>query len=256
MKPTNKKARWATAVPSREEQHALKRQALIREAGRAFSRKGFHNTSMDDVAKVLNVTKPALYYYIKNKQDILYECHSYALDIAEQARRAAFEETEDPLERIRLLFVNYIELLTSKFGSYAVLAEPISSLEPEYREKIRLRMREFDSMCRNLVEAAIENGTITPCDPRLAIAFFMGAVNNITRWYSPTGPRSGKEIAQAFTSFIMDGLRAGPHRLMPMQPPTAQTQEGGGKTRRDDAGAESQARTAKRLAEVSQTSGK
>lgn len=228
MATSKKTIRWATAVPSREEQHAAKRLALIREAGRAFSRKGFHNTSMDDVAKVLNVTKPALYYYIKTKQDILYECHAYALDLGEQAREAAFKASDDPLERIRLLFLKYIELLTGSFGSYAVLAEPVSSLDAEYREKILTRMRDFDTMCRELVEQAIEQGSLTPCDPRLAIAFFMGAVNNITRWYSPSGPRSSEEIAEAFVSFIMDGLRAGPHRLMPLQAP-------GGKVRRGKA---------------------
>lgn len=194
----------------------MKRNALIREAGRAFSRKGFHNTSMEDVARALNVTKPALYYYIKTKQDILYECHDYALDLAEQSRQIAFARSDRPLERIRLIFLNYIELLTGSFGSYAALAEPVSSLKPEYREKILARMRAFDGMCRELVEQAIADGSMAPCDPRLAIAFFMGAVNNITRWYSPSGPRSGKEIAEAFAGFIMDGLRAGPHRLVPI----------------------------------------
>lgn len=184
----------------------MKRLALIREAGRAFSRKGFHNTSMDDVAEVLNVTKPALYYYIKTKQDILYECHSYALDLAERARQVAFTETEEPLERLRLLLGNYIELLTSSFGSYAVLAEPVSSLDPESRETILKRMREFDTMLRDLVEKAIEAGSMPPVDSKLAIAFFMGSINHITRWYSPDGPRSGHEIAEAFVGFIMHGL--------------------------------------------------
>ena len=209
MAVKNKKPRWSSAVPDRDEQHALKKLALIREAGRAFSRKGFHNTSMDDVAKVLNVTKPALYYYIRTKQEILYECHNYALDLAERARQIAWAESESPLERIRLLFLNYIELLTSSFGSYAVLAEPVSSLDPAHREKILARMREFDSMCRGLVEGAVRKGEIPPCDPRLAIAFFMGAVNYITRWYSPEGPRSGREIAEAYGGFIVNGLRGG-----------------------------------------------
>jgi AcrR family transcriptional regulator len=169
---------------------------------------------MDDVAKVLNVTKPALYYYIKTKQEILYECHAYALDLAERARQIAWAETEDPLERLRLLLFNYIELLTSTFGSYAVLAEPVSSLDPEHREKILVRMRDFDAMCRRLLNQAMANGSIPPCNPRLAIAFFMGSINYITRWYSPEGQSSGKEIADAFCGFIIDGLRG---NQLPMQ---------------------------------------
>ena len=60
MAKKTKNVRWTTVVPSQEEQYDLKRRALIREAGKAFSRKGFHNTSMNDAAEVLNVTKPAL----------------------------------------------------------------------------------------------------------------------------------------------------------------------------------------------------
>src|SRR3978361_1927084 len=107
MAKKTKNLRWTTVVPSPGEQYVLKRRALIREAGKAFSRKGFHNTSMNDVADVLNVTKPALYYYVKTKQEILYECHAYALDLGEQARAHAWATSNTPLERLSLLISNY-----------------------------------------------------------------------------------------------------------------------------------------------------
>lgn len=207
MAKKTKNARWATAVPSQEEQYRLKRQTLIREAGKAFSRKGFHNTSMNDVAEMLNVTKPALYYYIKTKQEILFECHAYALDLGEQARSFAWARSDRPLERLSLLIGRYVELLTGSFGSYAALLEPISSLEPHYREQIRARLREFDRVFLGLIEAAMADGSLPPVNPKLAVAFFMGAINNISRWYSPAGPSSGPEIAKAFCGFIFDGLR-------------------------------------------------
>jgi AcrR family transcriptional regulator len=203
---TRKNMRWTAALPTQEEQYQLKRRALIREAGKAFSRKGFHNTSMDDVAKVLNVTKPALYYYIKTKQEILYECHAYALDLGEQAKNYAFAASESPLQRLYLLLTRYIELLTGSFGSYAALLEPISSLTPEDREVIRARLREFDKVFVSLIEGASARGEIAPCDPKLMTAFFMGAINNISRWFSPNGRLTGAEISEVFGRFIMTGL--------------------------------------------------
>ena len=68
-------AAWNDTVQTRDQQFNLKRTALLKEAARAFSSQGYHATSLDDVAKTLGVTKPALYYYIKNKQEILFECH-------------------------------------------------------------------------------------------------------------------------------------------------------------------------------------
>ena len=205
-KRKSRKDRWSSAVPNREEQFKLKRLALIREAGRAFARKGFHNTSLDEVANALNVTKPALYYYIRTKQEILFECHNLALDIGQRAKEIAFTATEDPHERLRLFLRTYIAMVTSELGSYAVLAEPVSSLDPEQQEHIIKRRREFDRIFRSLVAESIELGKIPPCNPKLAVAFFMGAVNTISRWFDPDGDCSSEEIADTYIRFIMDGL--------------------------------------------------
>ena len=77
--------RWRDALPSREDLQKLKKAALIREAGRAFKAKGFHQTSLDEVAEALNVTKAALYYYVKGKRELLYETQAMALDLGDQA---------------------------------------------------------------------------------------------------------------------------------------------------------------------------
>src|ERR1043166_735043 len=57
-------------LPDRE----VKREAVIYAAARAFNRKGYHNTSLDDIAAALEVTKPTVYYYVTNKEQLLFEC--------------------------------------------------------------------------------------------------------------------------------------------------------------------------------------
>ena len=95
-------ARWNDAVLTRDEQYRLKRQAVIREAGRAFSREGFHGTSLEDIAKTLNVTKAALYHYVKGKHEILFECHKLAHDLGEEAIKEATEKGDNGLEKLTL----------------------------------------------------------------------------------------------------------------------------------------------------------
>ena len=65
-KRSGKGAKWNNAVSGADEQYQLKKQAVIAEASRAFGRHGYKNVSLDEIAKTLNVTKPALYYYLKN----------------------------------------------------------------------------------------------------------------------------------------------------------------------------------------------
>src|SRR5664279_5113673 len=160
MAKKTSRARWSMAVPDREQQYKLKRQALILEAGKSFGKNGYHNTSLDEVAKALNVTKPALYYYVKTKQEILFECHAYALELGEQARAKAWATSEKPLERLTILLHTFITLLTSEFGSHAALAEPISSLNPEFRSEISARLKAFGLIFENLIRDAIADKSL------------------------------------------------------------------------------------------------
>jgi len=201
-----KPARWADAVPAREAQFQIKRRALVREAARAFGRHGFHNTSLEEIAVALGVTKPALYRYVRTKHEILFEAKSIAFDSGAMAREMAFAATTDPLERLRLYIIHYIDLVTSELGSYAVLAEPVTSLPPELAAPIRERMREADRALRDMVQAAMTAGAVMHGDPKLAVAFLMGAINHIARWYTPDGPRSGREIGEIFAGYVMNGL--------------------------------------------------
>src|SRR5262252_1697658 len=74
---TRREARPASPWEARRRprhEHALKREAVILAAARAFQARGYHNTSLDDLAASLKVTKPTLYLYVPNKEAMLFEC--------------------------------------------------------------------------------------------------------------------------------------------------------------------------------------
>ena len=102
-------ATWDETVQTRDQQFNLKRTALLKEAARAFSSQGYHATSLDDVAKTLGVTKPALYYYIKNKQEILFECHMLSQDLGERAFEYAYKNGKTGREILLLFARQFIE---------------------------------------------------------------------------------------------------------------------------------------------------
>src|SRR5437763_15175228 len=62
------------ASRERRRDRELKREAVIRAAAHAFNRKGYHNTSLDDIAAALEVTKPTVYYYVTSKEQLLFQC--------------------------------------------------------------------------------------------------------------------------------------------------------------------------------------
>ncbi len=198
--------RWNNALANTPDPRDLRKRALIAAAGRTFGVKGFHNTTLDDVAAALGVTKPALYRYVRNKHEILYECHRLAIGMAEDSLAQAQAQADAPLQVLRLFVDGYIRQMTGELGTCVVLTEYYSMTE-EHSALIQKRRRVVDTQLRALVARCIADGSIEPCDPKLAVFFFMGAINNINRWFTETGETSGEAIAAAFAEHVVQALR-------------------------------------------------
>jgi AcrR family transcriptional regulator len=198
-------ARWNNALADAPDPREMRRRALIQAAGRVFGDKGFHNTTLDDIAAALSVTKPALYRYVQNKHEILYECHRMAVEMAESSLEQARQSEHQALDVLREFVAGYIRKMTSELGTCVMLTE-YYSMTAEHNELIQQRRRVVDRALRMLVEQAMAEGSIAPGDAKLAVFFFMGAINNINRWFSEKGPVGGEAIAQAFAAHTIECL--------------------------------------------------
>jgi len=196
---------WANVVMGMDEQYALKRRALMKQAARAFSLNGYDATSLLDITKIMGVTKTALYHYVTSKQEILLECHLLSHELGEQAIKYASAHGRGSLDTVHLLARKYIELLTGEIGSCAVLLE-FNALTGENRALIARHRDNFERHVRNLVKTALAENNIKRRDPKLAVFFFMGAVNWLTRWYRPDGDFSGEFIAEQFSEMFVSTI--------------------------------------------------
>lgn len=203
-KPKEVATRWKDALPSREDLQALKKTALVRAAGRAFKVKGFHNTSLDEVAQALNVTKAALYYYVKGKRELLFETQTLALDLGDVALEYG-DGGKTGLEKLARTMGKYVTLVTEDFISQAFTAN-LEDMLPEHQVIIRKRHRAFDQRLRKFVEDGISDGSIASCDPKIAVAWMMGSVNWIPHWFRQEGEYGPEEIGQMFVKFISHGV--------------------------------------------------
>jgi len=198
--------RWNNTLETRDEINDKKRLALIRTAGSAFKARGFHKTSLDEVAAALNVTKPTLYYYVNGKEDLLFRCHQHALDLGEQAFEFAKEGTNG-LDKLQRMLKRYIELMTDDFAAYSLLSD-LNDLCEENKSIVQSRRRTFDTVFRGFVSDGIKDGSIRKCEPKIVVAWFMGAVNAIPRWFDAKGKMSGEEVANIYTDLVTKGLQA------------------------------------------------
>ncbi len=181
---------------------------MLHTAARLFLDHGYQKTSMSMLATRLQVTKPALYYYFRNKEEILVEC--YRAGIANIESHLDTSSHGTGLYRLRLYVHSYVTaILTHYFGRCVAMLDD-SELSPEGRRGVRDLKRRMDSAIRNLVVEGIADGSIAPCNPKLVSFAVAGAINWVGTWYKPGGDLKAADIAKEFTQILTGGLENTP----------------------------------------------
>ncbi|MBI2206256.1 MAG: TetR/AcrR family transcriptional regulator [Candidatus Rokubacteria bacterium] len=193
------------------------RERILAESARVFNRRGYDATTLDDIARALGVTKAALYYYVENKEDVLYQCHTKALDLATDAVQTALAQTPAPDEQLRIVFRRYIEGMTDQLAGAVVLLYE-GALSPALNRRILDRRDAYERMLRGIVEDGIARGIFVPCDSKLVVFAILGALNWIPRWYDAAGPRAATDIATSFAEFFVRGLSTNPSSTTLLRP--------------------------------------
>jgi TetR/AcrR family transcriptional regulator len=204
-----KKARRRPAMPiwANKNQTDARRTTILREAAGCFNQKGYHGTTIDDIAERLNVTKGALYHYVRNKEELLFECHQIALDIGMEGLRLAHEAGGSPDVWLKTALKHYIEGVNDKLQGSVVLLEE-GMLTPKHYQQVVRRRDEFERRIRGLVEAGMQEKIFPRRDIKIVVFAMLGAANWMSKWYTPEGERTAEQIAQIFVDYLVDGLRA------------------------------------------------
>ena len=192
--------------PERIRERAVKREAVILAAARAFRERGYHNTSLDDIAAELNVSKPTIYYYVENKEQILFECFRTGLDQIKAALTELDGESGPARERLIALVRRYAQAIAGEFGWCMVRAED-QDLSPAMSKRIQALKSEIDQGIRRLLKEGVEDGSIRPFDPKMTAFALAGALNWISHWYRQDDSLSPNQIADRFSEFFDNGLR-------------------------------------------------
>jgi AcrR family transcriptional regulator len=193
------------AFASRRRDPASKREAVLKTAAELFLEKSYGRTSLDDIAKGLNITKPALYHYFQKKEEILLECYRWGTGLIEESLTEIEGSAGTGLEKVAAFVYSYANVMTVNFGR-CVMRLDEGDLSAQALHEVRTRKRKIDRRLRSFIQEGIRDGSIAPCDPKIAAFSIAGAVNWICMWYEPEGPLSAEEIASQFARTLTQGL--------------------------------------------------
>jgi len=182
----------------------LQKDRMLRAAAKCFNEKGYSGSSLKDVANILGLTDAALYYYVKNKEELVYLCYIRAGDLGRESMDRAIAEGRNGMDTVTRYLRFHLELMTGEQGPIAIMSE-IPSLLPEHREQVLEISRNHSARFESILERGIADGSIAPCDVRMTGNAVMGALNWVPKWFHGDAEVAEKVIEE-FPKILSAGL--------------------------------------------------
>jgi len=190
------------AAALREKQHELKLDTLLTVAAEILNKRGYDGLSLTDVAAAVGVSKQALYYYVKNKEELLYRCYVRQLDAASRSYDIADAEGKCGLDKVAIFARHSHDTTEATLDNLGALSE-------EHRNEIRRRAKALERRLRGFISEGIEDGSIArDVDPKMAEFWILGSLSWLPKWYRPGGGKSMDQVLDSFVELVCNGLKS------------------------------------------------
>jgi AcrR family transcriptional regulator len=184
---------------------ATRRDELTRTAARLFAERGFHGTSMGDLAEAMGVQKGSLYSLTGSKQELLFET-MHAGAAAFHGGLDAIPDELPAVERVRLALRSHLRVVAEQLDVATVFTREWRYLEGERRDAILAERRRYEERWRAIFREGVERGELrVDLDVAAAALLALSAVNWAYTWL--VAGRDTEELADRFTAILVDGVR-------------------------------------------------
>jgi TetR/AcrR family transcriptional regulator, cholesterol catabolism regulator len=180
-------------------------QILI-TAAEVIHAKGFHATSMDDIAKAVGITKPGLYYHLKSKEELLFKIMMFTLDGYERRVVAPARDIIDPEARLRFMITNHVLSIAENGQVLTIITEEMAGLTATNLRLIKERKRGFLNFIRGTLEELKAAGRLRDVDVTLAALGMQGMIMWLSYWYKANGRVAKEEAARQYVEILLNGL--------------------------------------------------
>ena len=189
----------------REIRYQEKKISILQSAARFFSLKGYEKATLEEIANEPNMTKGSLYYYIKSKEDMLFQCHMKALEEANKVLDLVNQSDLSTELKMRNAIVGHIKVITEEFVVGTLRQQEL--LLPKHMQERVIRERDkFETNFLKILTEGIKEQVFQEKDVKMRAYAILGAINWIPRWYSPNGNLTPEEIGDAMATYLINGL--------------------------------------------------
>ncbi|MCL5960935.1 MAG: TetR/AcrR family transcriptional regulator [Chloroflexi bacterium] len=188
------------STPTRE---TLNINDVLKTAATLIRQRGYHGTSMQDIADALGIRKSSLYHHVKTKQDMLFLILNEAIEGVTRGILEVHAQDLRPSEKLHLAIRNHLILLEERQESIGVLLRERNSLDPEYSKVYIPKRKRYEKEFQRIIEEGIKEGEFRAVDVKTTTYAILGMCNWMVQWYSPKGQKSMDEFVELFTDLAM-----------------------------------------------------
>ena len=190
-----------------EKRKRLTQRAIVDTAAELFARDGFGATSLDDIAAMLGVTKGALYYHVKNKEEILRLIYLTVLTASEEPLHHIVKADLPPLEKLQRAVEHQAAVAADRSPAMIVFYREHPHLTGPFAKEIILRKKAYEQYFEQIIEEGQEAGAFQlNVDPKIASFGILGMCNWLSQWYRQDGQYSNQQVSMMFANMIANGL--------------------------------------------------
>lgn len=194
----------------REQKAAHKKEAIMNAAISVFTEKGYVGATLEDVAQKLFMTKGAVYYYFKDKQDLLYQSQVYLLQTSNHLISKISDSELTAKEKMVKAIVQHTEYVINERSGFASMLNSEAFLTIDQQNEILRLINEYESKFDGLIEKGVKEGVFIQGDIKIIRNLILGAMNWAMQWYSEGGKKNKNELSEIIAFYLLRMLLKSP----------------------------------------------
>ena len=192
---------------AKQKKSATRLEEVLHSAANIFFAKGFHATSIEDVARDVGMLKGSLYYYIKSKEDLLFRLLMAGIEDGDAFIAQQIDPHGDPVEQLEQAIRAQIDYIVQNRVPFGLFLHEFDSLSGKRQHKLIAVMSRYNSRFVDLVRRGQEQGKLVEGEPWIIVNGILGMCNWLYRWYDPDHEADSTEIKDIFVKIIFQGIR-------------------------------------------------
>lgn len=181
-------------------------ELIVGAAIELFSQRGYHGTSMRDIAEQIGVRPGGLYNHFDSKQDILFYLVDRWLTRLYNELVAVIESLTDPDEQMREAVRLHVHFHGVHAAEMLIADNEIRALLPKNRRIIVEKRKRYEMVLQKILSAGTKTGRFPVADRKIASFAIIGMCTHVASWYNPAGPKKIETIADLYADLILHGL--------------------------------------------------